>query len=196
MFLGPEFEATAMVILAKWPGRCRLCGVAMPPGTQIEWTKETGARHVSPEACAAALANPPKDMELRAARPLPPDEFEKLRSLLWAARWRTASSMPTIPHSYTLRKWWDDDAAFQWVIAALRRSGYRQKFGGRIYLYTDVDLDGDVYQVFDAAAAGPEDGWIDVMELDPRPGREGQYKVAGINRALRRPAPDRSKDER
>ena len=78
------------------------------------------------------------------------------------------------------------------MIAALRRSGYHQKFGGRVYLYTDVDE----YQVFDAAAAGPEHTWIDVLELDQRPGREGQYKVAGINRALRRPAPDRSKDER
>jgi hypothetical protein len=177
-----------VVLAAKWRGKCRVCGVALPPGTQIEWTKETGARHVSPEACTAALVNPPKEMELRAARPLPPDEFERLRTLLWAARWRTASSMPTIPHSYTLRKWWDDDEAFQWVIAALRRSGYHQKFGGRVYLYTDVDE----YQVFDAAAAGPEETWIDVMELDPRPGREGQYKVAGINRAVRRSASARS----
>jgi hypothetical protein len=173
-----------VVMAAKWRGRCRVCGVALPPGTQIEWTKEAGARHVNADACAAALANPPKEMELRAARPLPPDEFERLRSLLWAARWRTASSMPSIPHSYTLRKWWDNDEDFQWVIAALRRSGYHQTFGSRIYLYTDVDE----YQVFDAAAAGPEETWIDVMELDPRPGREGQYKVAGINRAVRRPA--------
>ncbi|MEX2272567.1 MAG: hypothetical protein WD690_13935 [Vicinamibacterales bacterium] len=120
---------------------------------------------------------------MRAARPLPPDDFEKLRRLLWAARWRTASSMPSIPHSYTLRAWWNDDEAFRWCIAALRASGYHAKFGGRTYLYTDVDE----YQVFDAAAAGPEEAWIDVMELDPRPGREGQYKVAGINRAVRRP---------
>lgn len=183
-------------MVSKWMGRCKVCGVTLPPGTPIEWTKEDGARHVTPEACAAALANPPKEMVLREARPLPPVEFEKLRRLLWAHRWRTASSMPSIPHSYTLRKWWDNDEDFQWVIAALRRSGYHKKFGGRIYLYTDVDLDGDVYQVFDAAAAGPEHTWIDVLELDQRPGREGQYKVAGINRALRRPAPDRSKDER
>jgi hypothetical protein len=74
LFLGPDFEAAAMVILAKWPGKCRMCGAAMPPGTPIEWTKEGGARHVDAEACAAALANPPKQMVLRAARPLPPDE--------------------------------------------------------------------------------------------------------------------------
>lgn len=180
------------VMAAKWRGKCRVCGAALPPGTQIEWTKETGARHVTPEACAAALANPPKDMVLRAARPLPPDEFEKLRSLLWSHRWRVASSMPKVPHSYTLRTWWKCDEDFRWCIAALRRSGYHARFGSRTYLYTDVDE----FQVFDAAAAGPEESWIDVMELDPRPGREGQYKVAGINRALRRPAPDRSKDER
>jgi hypothetical protein len=174
-------------LVARWMGRCRLCGVAMPPGTPIEWTKEDGARHVSSEACAAALANPPKEMQLRAARPLPPDEFEKLRTLLWAAPWRTASSMPSIPHSYTLRKWWDDDAAFRWVIGALRRSGYHQKFGSRVYLYTDVDE----YQVFDAAAAGPEDTWIDVMEKDPRPGRTNEFRVVGINRAVRRSASER-----
>lgn len=180
------------VMAARWRGRCRQCGITLPPGTQIEWTKETGARHVSLEACAAALANPPKEMVLREARPLPPDEFEKLRTLLWAHRWRVASSMPKIPHSYTLRTWWKCDEDFQWCIAALRRSGYHAKFGSRIYLYSDIDE----YQVFDAAAAGPEEGWIDVMALDERPGHEGQYKVAGINRALRRPAPDPSKDER
>ena len=176
-----------VIMAAKWRGRCRQCGVTLPPGTQIEWTKETGARHVSPEACAAAVANPPQEVPLRAARPLPPDEFERLRTLLWSHRWRTASSMPKIPHSYTLRVWWPNDEDFQWVIAALRRSGYQQKFGGRVYLYTDVDA----FVVFDAAAAGPEESWIDVMELDPRPGREGQYKVAGINRALRRPRSNR-----
>ena len=171
------------VMAAKWRGRCRQCGVALPPGTQIEWTKETGARHAGLEACAAALANPPVEMQLRAARPLGPDEFEKLRTLLWAHRWRVASSMPSIPHSYTLRKWWDDDEAFRWVIAALRRSGYHQRFGGRVYLYTDVDE----YQVFDTAAAGPEETWIDVMEMDPRPGRTHDFRVTGINRAVRRP---------
>lgn len=172
-----------VTMAAKWRGKCRLCGVALPPGTTIEWTKQDGAQHVSPEACAAALADPPKEMVLREARPLPPDEFEKLRSLLWAHRWRTASSMPKIPHSYTLRTWWKCDEDFQWCIAALRRSGYQQKFGGRVYLYTDVDK----FQVFDAAAAGPEDTWIDVMEKDPRPGREKDFRVAGINRAVRRP---------
>jgi hypothetical protein len=80
-----------VVIAAKWRGKCRVCGVVLQVGSQIEWTKGTGARHVSPEACAAAMANPPVEVPLRAARPLPPDEFERLRTLLWSHRWRVAS---------------------------------------------------------------------------------------------------------
>lgn len=36
-----------MVISAKYPGKCGVCGAAIQVGTQVEWSKGSGARHVS-----------------------------------------------------------------------------------------------------------------------------------------------------
>ncbi len=129
-----------VVVAAKWSGKCRVCGGALPPGTQIEWTRETGARHVTAEACAGALANPPLlDPLLSAPQPQTPEDFEWLKRLLLAQTWKVAKTMPKIPHSYTLRKHWEVDEDFVWCIEHIRAVGYQQRFGGRTYIYANVD---------------------------------------------------------
>jgi hypothetical protein len=67
----------------------------------------------------------------------------------------------------------------------MRRVGYQQRFGGRVYLYVDVGE----YQYWDCAASGQDESlWLDVMEVDPK---RNYFRVAGINRAVRRPASGR-----
>ena len=58
-----------VVMAAKWRGKCRLCGCVIVEGSQIEWTKETGARHLTAKECeAAALLAPPVNFELRGSQ--------------------------------------------------------------------------------------------------------------------------------
>ncbi len=170
---------------ARWRGKCRVCGCVIPPRVQIEWTKETGARHVSPEACAEALAKPPlPDPPLREPRDIGAADFEQLQRLLLAQTWKFASTLANIPHWYTLRKNWASDEDFVWVIDALRRSGYQQRFGSLVYLYTDIEQ----FQYWDCGASGQDESlWIDVMAIDPK---RNYFRIAGINRAVRQPAPE------
>lgn len=50
-------------MIAKFNGRCKRCGGALPAGSVIEWTRDGGATHADVETCsairAAALAAPP-----------------------------------------------------------------------------------------------------------------------------------------
>lgn len=172
-----------VMMAAKWRGKCRVCGCVIPQGVHIEWTKDSGARHVTPEACAEALANPPlPDPPLRGPQPQIPADFERLKRLLLAQTWTFAKTMAKMPHWYTLRKNWAVDEDFVWTITEMRRVGYQQRFGSRVCLYVDVDD----FQYWDCSAAGQnEDLWLDVMEIDPK---RKYFRVAGINRAVRRPA--------
>jgi hypothetical protein len=43
-----------MTIRSKFNGRCRACGGAILAGTEIEWTRDGGARHRTFEECQAA----------------------------------------------------------------------------------------------------------------------------------------------
>lgn len=128
-----------VTMAAKWMGKCRLCGVAMPPGTPIDWTKEAGARHVSPEACAEALANPPFERVLRGPQPELPEERAQVERLLRSHPWKAATSKAyaKLPHEYSLRKHWDD-AEFDEVVSYIRQVGYEQRFIGRVWTYYDV----------------------------------------------------------
>lgn len=163
-------EVTTMVVMAaKWRGRCRLCGAALPAGTQIEWTKETGARHVSAEACAEALANPPVEPVLRGLQPETDADRERIRSLLLGHPWKVAKTMPTIPHEYMLRRLWANDEDFIWCVEYIRAVGYEQKFGGRVFVYYDIGE----HQYF------PCDG-------DPRGPVDAKTTVSLINRALKK----------
>lgn len=48
-----------MVILAKFKGKCRVCGCTILRGDQIEWSRAEGAAHVkcTPAGAAAAEAS-------------------------------------------------------------------------------------------------------------------------------------------
>ena len=80
-----------VMMSAKWAGRCKLCGVTLPQDTMIEWTREGGARHVSPEACAEALANPPAEPTLRGSGVELPDDRKRIEALLRRHPWKSVT---------------------------------------------------------------------------------------------------------
>ena len=154
-------------MLAKWRGRCRACGMAILQGTVMDWTREDGAKHVSPEACAEAVANPPIERVLRGPQPEQPVDRARIEALLLGHPWKRATSAKyeKLPHEYSLRKYWDD-AQFDWAVQHIRRTGYERFFIGRIWIYY---------------AAGPFEFWD----------CGGPVSGVGlINRAVRRPASD------
>ena len=161
-----------VTMAARWRGRCRACGCVIPQGVQIEWTKDTGARHVSREACAEALANPPlPDPPLRGPQPQTPEDFERLKRLLLGQTWKFAKTMAHMPHWYSLRRLWLNDEDFIWAVEYIRRIGYEARFGGRIFVYCDV-LEHQ-YWPCDGETRGP---------------LEARTTVSLINRAVKKPS--------
>ena len=69
----------------------------------------------------------------------PPMTLEELRAFIAGHAWRRASTMPHIPHEYTLRAKADDEAAFLRFVVHIRQHGYRGRFGKTTYTYLDVD---------------------------------------------------------
>jgi hypothetical protein len=159
-----------VLMLAKWRGKCRVCGVVLPEGSQIEWTKDTGARHVSADACAEAVANPPKPSVLRGPQTEQPEDRARIEALLLGHPWKVAKTMPQIPHEYSLRRLWPNDDDFIWCVEHIRAVGYEERFGGRVFTYLDIGP----HQYF------PTDG-------DPRGPLGARTTVSLINRALRTP---------
>lgn len=49
-------EGVVMRMTAKFDGRCKRCGGALPVGSQIEWSRETGATHVEAATCEQVRA--------------------------------------------------------------------------------------------------------------------------------------------
>jgi hypothetical protein len=131
---------TMVVMAAKWRGTCRVCGGVLPQGSQIEWTKETGARHVSADACAEALANSPTGPTLRGPGTELPEDRKRIAALLLGHPWKSATSKryKKLPHQYTLRKQWADDSAFVWCVEYIRQAGYEKYFIGRVWIYYDI----------------------------------------------------------
>jgi len=126
-----------VTMAAKWAGKCRVCGLPLPVGSQIEWTKDDGARHLTDAACAAAKL-------LSTAPAAPVDRTEtaeervRIMRLLLTASWRVAKTMPQIPHEYTLQKTWPNFDDFTWAVYHIRRVGYRGRFGSTYYTYYDI----------------------------------------------------------
>ncbi len=56
-------------------------------------------------------------------------DLARLHELLFdRARWKFAHSMASNPHSYTLRKMWERDEDFIWVVQTIRCIGVREKY--------------------------------------------------------------------
>ena len=68
---------------------------------------------------------------------------ERVKSNLLAADYRFAKTMPENPHWYTLRKNWEDDAAFIEAVEYIREAGYIERYKGRPY--TMLNLNGYKY---------------------------------------------------
>src|SRR5665647_923297 len=66
-------------------------------------------------------------------------EFEQVAEDLAEQRWIFAKTMPENPHEYTLRKLWQDDAAFVRAVEYIRQFGYRTRFRGRPYTQLNVN---------------------------------------------------------
>lgn len=154
---------------SKWPGRCKRCGVSFPTGTPIVWSKETGATHVTDDACAEAMIHPPPG--LRGPQPEQPEDVLRAEYLLLSHPWKFARTMASIPHWYTLRKQWDVDDDFVWIIEHIRRVGYEQQFGRKVYTYY---------------ALGEHEYWDCGGDLYEMNAKTGYYLLCGINRAVRK----------
>ncbi len=106
-------------------------------GHADDWTKDGGAKHVTGEDCAAAPESAPP-VVLRGPQPERPEDRERIERLLLGHPWKTATSMPKIPHEYTLRRLWHDDGAFIRCVDYIRAVGYEARFGGQVYKYYDI----------------------------------------------------------
>ena len=81
------------------------------------------------EDLAGASCTPPQSRQTRSA------VANALRAKLSALHpWKAATSKAyaKLPHEYTLRKQWHDDASFDWIVAHIRAVGDQQRFIGRI----------------------------------------------------------------
>jgi hypothetical protein len=152
-----------VLMLARWPGKCRRCGKPIVNGTPMDWVKGSGATHPTPADCEAASADAPP---LRPPQPEDPEERMMAVELLLGHPWKSATSKryEKLPHQYTLRHQWPNDADFCWVVDYIRRVGYEKYFIGRVWTYYDIGE----YQYWDCG--GPVSG------------------VGLINRAVRRQA--------
>jgi hypothetical protein len=84
---------------------------------QARWIEAAAKR----DAEKAAWLN--RDPEIVAA------DLRRLHELLFdQARWKFAHTMSDNPHSYTLRKTWERDEDFVWVVQTIRTIGDREKF--------------------------------------------------------------------
>lgn len=80
---------------------------------------------------------------------------DEVASLLEAAAWRFAKTMPDNPHWYTLRRTWADDAAFVGVVEFILRHGTVERWGRSEY--RTLDLAG--FHYWPMAARFPGRGW-------------------------------------
>jgi hypothetical protein len=65
-----------------------------------------------------------------------PEEFA---AFVAAAPWRFASTMPEVPHEYTLRRQAADPARFEEAVRFIREHGYPARWGRATHTYYDHD---------------------------------------------------------
>ena len=81
-----------VVMAAKWPGRCKSCGRAILPGTQMDWEKGGGARHLTAADCEAAPLQVPPNGPLRGPQVESPEDRARVERLLLGHPWKAATS--------------------------------------------------------------------------------------------------------
>jgi hypothetical protein len=64
---------------------------------------------------------------------------EKLKEVLHSKKWKFAKTMPTMPHSYTLEKNWEDKKLFNECWDYINKHGEERIYGRRIYWYYRID---------------------------------------------------------
>lgn len=99
-------------------------------------------------------------------------DLRRLEDLLFNhARWKFASTMPDNPHSYTLRRQWDEewptgDEDFQWVVHTIRTIGDREKFppsGPHARWYTVLHMRGAKFWPMNFPINWPSGGWCTIL---------------------------------
>jgi len=65
--------------------------------------------------------------------------YDKIKRILLSKRWIFAKTMPDHPHWYTLRKEWEKDEEFVYVVNAIRQYGYTEKFYNKDYTRLDIE---------------------------------------------------------
>ena len=63
--------------------------------------------------------------------------YEEFKALMETKDFREAKTMPNIPHSYTLRKDWEDEK-FVEAVKFIRKNGYIDYFYSTKYIYFDL----------------------------------------------------------
>jgi hypothetical protein len=65
---------------------------------------------------------------------------EEIKYYIQSVRWKFASSMPQIPHEYTLKEWNPAQIdTFNAFVVHIRENGYKELFYGKAMTYFDVD---------------------------------------------------------
>jgi hypothetical protein len=113
--------------------------------------------------------------ELLVRGPLEPpaEELARVTWLLSTAGWIFARTMADNPHEYTLRRKWDNDSDFVFVVKFIRRYGFVERFPnpqkGWPYIY--LDLDGFHYWTMGARCEeGPYGDWpADEININRKP---------------------------
>ena len=65
--------------------------------------------------------------------------MERVKNLLEEAKWIFAKTMPENPHHYCLRKNFEQDDDFVFLVNYIRENGVKEKWGTATYIYLYLD---------------------------------------------------------
>lgn len=123
------------VVECDCPDTCSICEKWILHGEQM-WTNPT--RHLNEEACAAGLPSVEYPSEPVVGLERWP-RLERVGALLEAHRYVFARTMPKVPHCYTVKRNWQDAAAFREVVCELHALGEARAWHRQQYDYLDVN---------------------------------------------------------
>lgn len=111
---------------------------------------------------------------------------EQIQDFIDRHHWKFASTMPRLPHWYTLRRNARDDAEFAAVVEEIRKRGYTQFAVGREWVYLNV---GD-FKYWSCGAPVEETILINRTYLDPAKAKEAAaIEIAAKKGTVRPKAP-------